>query len=133
MVGALLALGTTMLAVAFLIVMLEDGASKIGPTCQGCSIAWSLALPVLTLVGGVAVFFALLRGPVGRAIGRMLESQDPRDVLDEERFGQLEDRLAESDLDRQQVAELEARIDFAERLLSRRTDGENLPLHRTPV
>jgi hypothetical protein len=131
-VGAVLALGTTSLAIFFLLLMLKEGRF-VGPLCLGCSTAWTLVLPSLSLAGGVAIFFALLRGPVGKAIGRMLETRDARDKLDDERFRQLDERLAEGELDRQHVAELEERLDFAERLLAGRDDRASLLRERTPV
>jgi hypothetical protein len=63
----------------------------------------------------------------------MLDEGDLREELDDARIRHLEDRFAEGDLDRQHVAELDERLDFAERLLSRRNEPDHLPMHRTPV
>lgn len=72
---------------------------------------------VMTLaLGGIGVLLA--RGPLGRALARRLAGT--RDKSDElaARVVELEQRLAEADLDRQRMAELEERMDFAERLLA---------------
>jgi len=66
----------------------------------------------LFLGSGVLV----LRGPVGRALARRIEGRTggPEDLAS------IEDRLAEVDVLRQRMAELEERVDFAERLLAER-------------
>jgi hypothetical protein len=72
---------------------------------------------VMTLaLGGFGVLLA--RGPLGRALARRIEGTraDPEDLA--ARLVELEQRLAESDLDRRRLAELEERVDFAERLLA---------------
>lgn len=66
----------------------------------------------------------ILRGPLGQAIAHRLREGgggDPRlrEDLDALR-GELDDV-------RQQLAESQERLDFAERLLARRPDGEQLP------
>ncbi|MEZ4456620.1 MAG: hypothetical protein R2882_08745 [Gemmatimonadales bacterium] len=74
------------------------------------------------MVGGIGV--SLFLGPVGVALGRRLTGKPGGDGLSTgemaaERVGQLEAR----------VQELEERLDFAERMLSR---GENEPALLTP-
>lgn len=64
----------------------------------------------LFLGSGVLV----LRGPVGRALARKIEGRTggPEDL------SSIEDRLADVDVLRQRMGELEERVDFAERLLA---------------
>jgi tetrahydromethanopterin S-methyltransferase subunit G len=45
---------------------------------------------------------------------------------------QVEDRLAELSGEHHRVAELEERVDFAERMLAQRQVPAPLPLNRTP-
>jgi len=49
------------------------------------------------------------------------------------RMYELESQVAELSMDQQRVAELEERLDFAERLLAQRHDAPEIPLHRTPA
>ena len=79
--------------------------------------------PIFAGVAAAAIFFALLRGPVGKAIGKMLEGSAVPDEQLTERIEQLEDRVAELSNDQRSVAELEERLDFAERLLAQRGDA----------
>lgn len=72
---------------------------------------------VMTLaLGGIGVL--LSRGPLGRALARRIEGTgaDSDDLA--ARVVELEQRLADADLDRRRMAELEERMDFAERLLA---------------
>jgi hypothetical protein len=69
---------------------------------------------IMTLaVGGIGVLL-----PLGRALARRIER--PRGDSDDlvGRVAELEQRLADADMDRQRIAELEERLDFAERLLA---------------
>ena len=84
--------------------------------------------PVLisvVLTAGLAVVL-VLRGPVGRALARRIEGGAVPDESALERIGQLEHRVAELETGQQRVAELENRLEFAERLLTS-TDAERLP------
>ncbi len=72
---------------------------------------------VMTLAfGGIGVLLA--RGPLGRALARRIEGTRAESDELAARVVELEQRLAEADLDRQKLAELEERMDFAERLLA---------------
>jgi hypothetical protein len=55
-------------------------------------------------------------GPIGHAVGRWIEARAHRDAPPSP---ELEGRLAELDQTTNRVAELEERLDFAERLLAR--------------
>ena len=105
--GVLLTLGLTTAALTFLFGIIEQSRFVYNPT------------PVFGALAAGAIFFALLRGPIGKAIAKMLEggSSAGDDQLTI-RVEQLEDRLAELGMDQQRVSELEERLDFAERLLS---------------
>ena len=106
--GVALTLGLTTGGLVFLFGTMEEARSMPN------------AVPVFGALAGAAIFFALLRGPVGRAIAKMLEGQGAPDDQLVMRVENLEDRLAELGMDQHRVAELEERLDFAERLLSQR-------------
>jgi ubiquinone biosynthesis protein UbiJ len=74
----------------------------------------------LSLIAGVTF---ILRGPVGKAIARRLEGQQQSQVDSPEIAG----RLAQVDELSHRVAELEERLDFAERLLARSREPHQLP------
>jgi hypothetical protein len=79
------------------------------------------------LAAGGVFMGLLLRGPIGRAIARMLEGEP---ALDDRMVEQLDDfdaRLAEIGLDAQRVRELEERLDFAERFLAQQQDRATFP------
>ena len=82
----------------------------------------------VAIIGGV-VFVALWRSPVGKGIAKLLEGHATQDDQLTLRVEQLEDRLAELGADPMRMAELEDRLDFAERLLAQR--GE-VPALRRP-
>jgi len=70
----------------------------------------------MLIAGGV--FAALMFGPVGKAIGRMLESDSQIDDHLTMRVEDLEARIAELSMEQSRVGELEDRLEFAERLLA---------------
>lgn len=77
---------------------------------------------VITSVITIAIAATIiLRGPVGRALGRAIEigAGGGRSADDEARVAHLEQRVAELEAGQGRLAELEERVDFAERLLSR--------------
>jgi hypothetical protein len=106
--GVVITLGLTGMGLFFLFGVMEESRNISNPT------------PVFAAVAATAIFFALWRGPVGRAVGKMLEGHNAPDDQTAMRVDQLEDRLAELGMDQLRVAELEERLDFAERLLSQR-------------
>ena len=71
---------------------------------------------------GISVFF----GPVGRALGRWLEPRRAPPHADSERLGEIEHRLVELEQSQSRVAELEERLDFAERMLAQQRDPARL-------
>ncbi len=78
---------------------------------------------VAGLVGVAGFGWLLLRGPVGKAIAAMLEGGAPADdAMLSIRMADIEDRLQEISLETQRMTELEDRLDFAERLLTRHSE-----------
>ena len=86
-------------------------------------------MPVFALLSGAGIFAALFFGPVGKALGKMLEGDSRPDEDQMMRLEDVEARLAELSLEQQRVAELEDRLDFTERLLSQQgaPDVRRLP------
>jgi hypothetical protein len=91
-----------------------------------------LVMSVLSI--SVAATF-ILRGPIGKALARWIESWgateaaalDARAVGDPRRLDEIEHRLGELEAREARLAELEERLDFAERLLTRETAARQLP------
>ncbi len=75
-------------------------------------------MPALGAIVCGVVLASLFFGPVGKAIGKMLEGESRPDDDTVMRLEDVEARLAELSLEQQRVAELEDRLDFAERLLA---------------
>lgn len=79
--------------------------------------------PVVLLMLIAALTAAvIILWPIMRAFGRRLEGKSGDSALRAE-VDQLRDRLGEVDTLHARVAELEERVDFAERLLARTPDG----------
>jgi hypothetical protein len=75
-----------------------------------------MALALFFTVGGIVT----LRGPVGRALARRIEGRVADDGPElASRIAELEDRVHQGELDR---AQLEERLDFAERMLLQHRD-----------
>ena len=88
---------------------------------------------VFAMIAAGAIYYALYRGPVGKAIAKMLEGDSS--TMDDDavnRMYDLEVRVAELSADQMRVAELEERLDFAERLLAQRNDAAQLLMEQTP-
>ena len=94
-----------------------------GPGSKGFEYA------LAALAAGGAVFGVALRGPIGRALGRLIEGDPNLDEQLAERVEELEARLAsmeqrnltsgEVEAQFTRLAEVEERLDFAERLLTK--------------
>lgn len=85
---------------------------------------------VFTFVVTIAVAATIiLRGPVGRGLARAMEVGAGAGVNPDQdaRVAQLEQRVSELETVHQRLAELEERVDFAERLLTRNEPAGRLP------
>jgi len=80
---------------------------------------------IIGMAGLGGVSWVLFRGPVGKALANMLEgaSSGNDDPMLGMRVADIEDRLQEISLETQRMTELEDRLDFAERLLTRQSEG----------
>lgn len=112
--GVVLTLGLTASGLFFLFGTMEESRGM------------SNKMPVVAAIAAAVIFVALIGGPIGRAIGKMLEGHAGVDDQLALRVEQLEDRLAESGMDQLRIAELEERLDFAERVLSQRESADTL-------
>lgn len=84
------------------------------------------AIVGLSILGVFVLAWAgsfVLAGPIGKAIARRIEGH--RGSPDE--AGELEARAAEAEALRHRVAELEERLDFAERVLTQAREPGRLP------
>ena len=85
----------------------------------------------VTLIFGGGTLFALSMSPIGRAIADRIRGTPKHGLLDDEALEQLREAqmaiVEEVDALRQDVAEVNERVDFAERLLTKNKDGGALP------
>lgn len=69
-----------------------------------------------------AAFVALLLGPIGKAVAKRIAGKNAVGIttgeVNAERVGELEHRMADMELTQARIAELEERLDFAERMLA---------------
>jgi len=86
-------------------------------TVLGITVGDDYAIPA-TIVGAIAAA-VVLRGPVGQALARRIQSQGDASELPPETV------IAELDELRARVLELEERVDFSERLLARAKQEES--------
>jgi hypothetical protein len=89
-------------------------------------IAPFLAVMLLIVVSG-ALLLPLVRAWARRIEGRGADADLHADVA------HLRERVAELEASDTHMAELEERLDFAERMLAQRNDAPQLPPHRTPA
>jgi hypothetical protein len=82
---------------------------------------------VVTIVFLALVAATVILWPIMRAFGRRLEGKGPGDAALRAEVEQLTHRLGEVDQLHQRIAELEERIDFAERMLARPGASSVLP------
>jgi len=104
--GLVMTLSLTAMGLLFLTAMMDMARSISGP------------MPVFGMLIGGGIFAALMFGPVGKTIARMLESDNQIDDHLTMRVEDLEARIAELSMEQSRVGELEDRLDFAERLLA---------------
>ena len=80
------------------------------------------AMFLAVAAGALGVFF----GPIGRAVGRLIEG--PRAArTDDGAIGELRSRVEQLEAERGRLAELEERLDFAERVLAQSEPPARLP------
>ncbi len=89
----------------------------------------AMVMLVFTVLVGATVAITL-RGPLGRALARRIEGKyaDPDESV---RMLDMEHRMAELETSQARVAELEERLDFAERLLARPAEAERIDAGRS--
>jgi len=91
---------------------------------------WLTLPPAVTLLITLGFFAAcaVVLYPLVRAISRRLEGRPAVDPALRSEINELRHRLEDADVLQTRVAELEERVDFAERLLaSQRREAERLP------
>jgi uncharacterized protein YlxW (UPF0749 family) len=76
------------------------------------------AIVLVWLIVSAAVVF-ILRGPLGKALARRLEGKQVASAETTELLDELHQQAGENEVLAGRVAELEERVDFAERLLAR--------------
>ncbi|MES2304110.1 MAG: hypothetical protein V4558_01310 [Gemmatimonadota bacterium] len=113
-IGLMLTLGVTAMGLMYLAFVMDEGRNIDNP------------MPVFALLTGGVLFAALMFGPIGKAVGKMLEGDPPADDQLAMRVEDLEARIAELTMEQSRVAELEDRLDFTERMISQR-EREALP------
>lgn len=109
--GVLLTLGLVGMGLLFLFAVMESSRDFGNP------------MPFVALAGGAAVMYGLWRGPMGRAIARMLEGDPVGDDALAYRVDEVEMRLGDMRIELQRLGELEERVEFSERLLARHTEA----------
>jgi Tfp pilus assembly protein PilO len=81
---------------------------------------------VVMIVVAVMVAFTIVLWPLARALARRLEGRGTVDTALRAEVEQLHQRLGEVDVLQAKVAELEDRLDFAERLLAQSREPDRL-------
>jgi len=117
--GIVLSVGLTFATVFAIAIALNEATSK-----------QPVPYLLMAVVFGGA-YLMLMRGPLGKAIARMLEGTPDDRTLD--RIDEVDELMARSAEDRLRLMELEERLEFAERMLAQRNDAPQLPMYRTPV
>ena len=110
-IGMLTVLGLVFLAGGFVIYLFEEWADQ----------GFEFILLGLAALAGFS--WLVFRGPVGKAMGSILEGgTGGEDAMLASRVADLEDRLQELSLETQRFLEIEERLEFTERLLAQHTD-----------
>lgn len=104
----------------YLVVATVLGLAAIGAfTTMALSIGEDFTIPALIALGIVGA--VIFKGPVGKALGRRLENGGPAEPSQE--------YMAEMDEMRSRVLELEERLDFTERMISKAREPERINGH----
>ena len=103
----------------YLVVITILGLSAIAAfTTMAMTIGEDFAIPALIALGVVGA--VIFKGPIGKALGRRLEN-GPTEPSQE--------YMAEMDEMRARVMELEERLDFTERMISKEREPEQINGH----
>ena len=104
----------------YLVVATILGLAAIGAfTTMAMTIGEDFAIPALIALGVIGA--VIFKGPVGKALGRRLENGGPVEPSQE--------YMAEMDEMRARVMELEERLDFTERMMSKAREPERINGH----
>ncbi|MGH6885350.1 MAG: hypothetical protein ACREGK_04670 [Geminicoccales bacterium] len=76
------------------------------------------AMFMAVAAGALGIFF----GPIGRAVGRLIEGPKRGPVAGDPVVHDLRARVEQLEAERGRIAELEERLDFAERMLAQRRE-----------
>jgi hypothetical protein len=95
----------------------------------GPNILEAIAICVMAVSFAFVAYKMLV--PLARAFAARIEGRGANPAL-EQRVNELQLQLADADMLQHRVAELEERLDFAERLLSQRDEAPRLPEGRRP-
>ena len=109
--------------------MIQQGPPEIPAPPFDPNLFWANggAPMVITLVFLALLATTVIFWPIMRALGRRLEGKGQGDAALRAEVEQLQQRLGDVDHLHQRVAELEERIDFAERMLARSPTPAVLP------
>ena len=101
--------------------MIQQGPPEIPPPPFDPNMFWANggAPMVVGIVFLALVALTVILWPIMRAFGRRLEGRGQGDAALRAEVEQLQQRLGDVDHLHQRVAELEERLDFAERMLAR--------------
>lgn len=88
----------------------------------------TLPAPVIVLsTFAICAALAVVLFPLFRAIGRRIEGRGQQDAALQQEVDELRERVRDLEAAQGRFAELEERLDFAERLLARKREAEQLP------
>jgi hypothetical protein len=79
---------------------------------------------LLGMSAATALYWIVLRGPLGRSVASLLEGEGGSDEMTQVRLEDVEDKVQELALESQRMMELEERLEFTERLLSQHRDSK---------
>ncbi len=90
---------------------------------------WMVLPPQVIVMVSLAFFAAcaIILYPLAKALGQRLAGRGPEDAALRAEIAQLQERMRDLEQTQHRVAELEDRLDFAERLLAERRAPEQLP------
>jgi hypothetical protein len=112
LIGAVLAVGLIGGALGFIVGVLEMTRGE------------GIQFTILGLFAASLLYWIVLRGPLGRAIGSMLEGEAAQDVGTLMRIEDVEDQVQALSLETQRLLEIEERLEFTERLLAKQSDPQ---------